>query len=390
MQPKQLASGYEFSKVPIEMFKQSEIRVINTAILDTVTDLGKWGDVIRLLIETSGASKGILALRQHRNANFKIPSGVLDSPLLLGFSNAEIEDYVTEFVAVDPWTKIEEKHPPVKPYALSTYLPLEDLIKSEFWEWLEPQNISDTVVVIVGSFESYWVGLNLFFDGQNKSVHQRIIALLEELLPSLKRAWKVGEIHRMASQQVGVTLREIAFIPLSAFFCQANGQTNMATDQLGALQNAEPDLLRCIEPSVKFELRHHQLQFTELLEQVAKSGVMDCSCLEYGEVDIVLSISRVTEAEDILGRQTAQFLCVLTHPLFDERTRVNSLLGSIGLSDREEQLLDYLKARDSTISGFAGHIGKTKHAADFHWRNLKRKLGVNSLRDLRRLIEEKD
>jgi DNA-binding CsgD family transcriptional regulator len=373
------------------MFKPSEIRAIDTAVLDTITDIGKWGDVIRLLIKTSGATKGILALRQSRSASFVVPSQILDSPLIVGFSMTEIERYVTDFVASDPWTEIEKKYHPTRPYALSKYLPFEDLKKAVFWEWLKPQDISDTVVVSVGSFEAYWVGLNLFFDGQDNMVQQRTIALLDEMLPNLKRAWSVSEVHRMASQQSGVTLREIAFLPLSAFFCKANGETNMATDQLRALQVSEPDLLRGIEPYVQFELRHHHRQYTQLLEQVAKDGITASTHLDHGDVEMVLSISRVTQAEDVLGRKTAQFLCVLTHPSFDEKTRINALIGSGKLSPREEELLNYLKEPGSTIVGFSNHIGKSKHAADFHWRNLKRKLGVNNLQDLRRLtiIEDK-
>lgn len=357
-------------------------------MLEAITDLANWGDVIRHIVQTSGASKGILALRKTRDATFKVPSGVLDSPLLYGFSIPEIEEYVSKYIVMDPWTEIEEQLFPASPYALSKYLSIEELKKLEFWNWLEPQGISDTVVVNVGEFENYWVGLNLFFDGNDDTVRQRTIALLNELLPNLRRAWSISEIHRMASQQTGVTLREIAFIPLSAFFCRPNGQTNMATDQLRALQKAEPDLLRSIEPCVQFESRHHQIQFNKLLTQVDRDGGIDSTRLEFGEADIVLSISRVTEAEDILGRQTAQFLCVLDHPLFDERARVDSLMSSVGLSDREQQLLDYLKAPEATIAGFAEHIGKTGHAADFHWRNLKRKLGINNLKDLRRLLDE--
>jgi len=370
------------------MFNQAEIRVIDNAILNAITDLSKWGDVIRLLVQASGAAKGILALRKNRDANFKVPGGVLDSPLLFGFSIPEIEDYVTRYIQVDPWTEIEENYFPAYPYALSKYLPLDQLRSLEFWDWLEPQGISDTVVVSVGTFDNYWVGLNLFFDGGDDTIRQRTIALLDELLHKLRRAWGVSEIHRMASQQTGVTLREIAFIPLSAFFCKADGQTNMATDQLHTLQEAEPDFLRSIEPCVQFELKHHQTQFKQLLEQVQLEGGTQSTRLEYGDESVSLSISRVTEAEDILGRQTAQFLCVLDHALFDERARVASLIATVELSNREREMLDYLKVENATIAGFATHIGKTRHAADFHWRNLKRKLGVNNISDLHRLLNE--
>lgn len=365
---------------------RSKLRAIDAAILEAITDLGKWGDVVKHIVQASGASKGILALRKTRDAAFKVPSGVLDSPLLFGFSNSEIEEYLSKYIFIDPWTEIEERVFPTFPYALSKYLSIEDLQKLEFWNWLQPQRISDSVVVNVGEFEDYWVGLNLFFDGDDDTLRQQTIALLNELLPNLKRAWNISEIHRMASQQTGVTLREIAFIPLSAFFCKPNGQTNMATDQLRAFQKAEPDLIRNIEPCVNFDSRHHQIEFNKLLKQVERDGGVSSTNLEFGEADIVLSISRVTEAEDVLGRQTAQFLCVLDHPVFNNRSRLEALVASVELSERERQMLDYLKDPKSTISGFANHIGKTGHAADFHWRNLKGKLGVSNLRELRLLF----
>ena len=359
---------------------------LNALIFDTIPDVQNWGRVIEEVLNLTGAAKGILALRASRDANFRIPAKVLSSPLIVNFDLAYVESFIEHYAALDPWTPVEEAHPPVDPYPLSRYVDAASLKASEFWEWLAPQGISDTVVVKIGETEGHWVGLNIFFDGMDVAVRDNVMALIEEVIPSLRRAWEIGEVHRLSSHQAGVRLNEISFMPMAAFFCRANGTTNMVTNRLRQLREFEHDLFRSIEPIIRFQLREHQEVFTGLLHKATKVGDTVAQDLVCGDRDINLSVSCVTASEDVIGRRTEQFLGVFADPLFEGRKKVEerTLLGELTL--REKELLEYLRDQETTISGFSKKTGISPHTADFHWRNLKKKLHINSIYELRTFL----
>lgn len=90
-------------------------------------------------------------------------SAELKSPMLYGFTADEIDDYLEHYYQDDPWTEVEHQYHPVIPYAMSSYLPVEALRKTKFWQWLEPQQINDSVVVEIFSAPDSWISMNLFF-----------------------------------------------------------------------------------------------------------------------------------------------------------------------------------------------------------------------------------
>lgn len=354
---------------------------LNALLLDAIPDVRNWGRVIQEILKETGAAKGVLALRMNYTADFRLPAKVLESPLVVNFEPEFIESYVERYRALDPWTEIEKLHPPVNPFALSKYLPIEALKETAFWEWLEPQGISDTVVVRLGETEGHWAGLNIFFDVEDDRTRERVMALLAALQPSLRRVWEISEIHHKLSNQMGVRLKEISFMPLAAFFCRADGTANMVTEQLLELCAFNEDLLLSIEPKIRF--RSHQVEFAGLLEQAAQLGQTASCDLALGDRAVLLSISRVTSSEDVLGRRTEQFLGVLVDPLFEGRRRFQERLARADLTERERELLDYLmESPKHTLVSFAARIGKTEHAADYHWRNIKKKLGILTLGEL--------
>ncbi|AXS40684.1 helix-turn-helix transcriptional regulator [Breoghania sp. L-A4] len=362
---------------------------LNAFVFDTIPDVQNWEQVIKEILNLTGAAKGILALRANRDANFRIPARVLSSPLIVNFDLEYVESFIERYAAIDPWTPIEEAHPPIDPYPLSKYLDLVSLKASEFWEWLAPQGISDTIVVKIGETEGHWVGLNIFFDGTDVAVRDNVMALLEDVLPALRRAWEIGEVHRLSSHQAGVRLNEISFMPMAAFFCRADGTTNMVTNRLRQLAEFQPDLFRSIEPIVRFQLQQHQEVLVGLLTKATRLGDTIAQDLVCGDRNINLSVSCVTASEDVIGRRTEQFLGVFADPLFEGRKKIEDRALVSELTLRERELLEYLRDPENTISGFSKETGISSHTADFHWRNLKKKLDVNSIFALRTFLNSR-
>lgn len=356
------------------------------AIFGTITEVENWGAVIKSLLGLTGAAKGILALRANQTADFRVPSRVLESPLIINFDQCFVESFVAYYVNCDPWTTIEVKHPPVRPYALSEYLPVECLRTLEFWSWLEPQGISDTIVVLIGETEGHWVGMNIFFDASDDAVRDAVFDVLGETLPIMRHAWRIGELHRLSANSTYGRSGGVAQIPLTAVFCNRDGTINAATEQFRQISGDLWGLFQSIESTVRFSLAAHQSAFVSLLEHAARTGSTVVDVIHHGDRTITISVSPVTAEEDIIGRYSEEYLVVLSDPVFDGRRRLESLNLRERLTHRERELLDYLRDPAATIASFSAGIGRSKHTSDYHWRNLKKKLGIRSISELRELM----
>ena len=150
------------SEPPSKNVRASTLIPLLNLAFQTIPNVEKWEAVIRKLLAMTGARKGIMSLRSTTSADFVVPSGVLDSPLIVNFDRSFVQSFVEEYIAHDPWTPIERAHHPHLPYVLSTHIAPAELRRSKFWEWLEPQGIDDTIVAEVGRSKGTWVGLNLY------------------------------------------------------------------------------------------------------------------------------------------------------------------------------------------------------------------------------------
>jgi hypothetical protein len=91
---------------------------LQDAIYETISDINKWENVLQLFIKVTGATKGIITLRDRQTAELVIPTNVrqeLSSPFVNGFSEEEIHSYITHYIKLDPWTEIENLYHPHKP-----------------------------------------------------------------------------------------------------------------------------------------------------------------------------------------------------------------------------------------------------------------------------------
>ena len=100
-----------------------------------------------------------------------------------------------------------------------------------------------------------------------------------------------------------------------------------------------------------------------------------------------MTIAKVTKTEDAIGRRNDQFLGVLTSPANQRWEHIRAAVEQGQLTTRQRELYEHLLAGGS-VRGFASAYDISEHTADFHWRKLKEKLGIQSPRDISKLREK--
>ena len=102
-----------------------DLRTVTASLIETVTDLSVWPRALADICDYTGTRNAVITLRAQSTAAMVIPDAVRDvqsSPLIHGFSRAEVEDYLTNHHATDPWIKVARDNHPYSPYAMSNCL----------------------------------------------------------------------------------------------------------------------------------------------------------------------------------------------------------------------------------------------------------------------------
>ena len=349
-------------------------------IYEVVEDPDKWYEVLAAICNVTGASKAIMSLRDRMTAELVIPTGVensFNSPMLYNFDEAHVQSFVETYAQFDPWTPIEKLCHPNRPYALSDYLPHKDLEASKFWEWLEPQGIGDTVVAEIGVTATEWIALNMYFPHDAPKVRDNVLYVLNELLPLLKKVWRVGEIvrdrhlekdrflHFLESYREGAIL-----IRRDATLVAANSKAQQLTDcPIGF--SGQKLLFKTKKVRDKFN--------AELARLGDKSSQIQSIDFVIG--DYAFSLSLMGPAEDNLGMDKATRL--LTVNRSDDSTALlkRPVWELAALTQQERELVRHL-ALGGTLNNFGEKSGLSIHGTDSRWRNVKRKLNVEHPREI--------
>lgn len=165
------------------------------SLAKTITNPENWDEALKRLCEYCGASKALITRRNVVGATIIIPQRVEESwqsPLIYGFSEEEVLSFLESYQFTDPWTKIEAQSHPYQPYALSKYLPLRKLMKTDLWPWLEPQNIHDCLTAEICFDKTGWTALNLYLDAEQAPVADKVVERLKSVLTELSEFWKTG------------------------------------------------------------------------------------------------------------------------------------------------------------------------------------------------------
>lgn len=178
-----------------------DLKALSATLIQTIQDPTKWQAALRGLCEYTHAEKALISLRDKKTAEIVIPDDVskeFASPLIYGFSEAQVAAFLGDFGDIDPWTEIERLNYPYFPYNMSRYLPQDHLRQSPFWQWLQPLNISECVVCELGRTETYWGALNLYFDTPTGKETEVVLERLKDVLPVLQNVWSSGRALQVA------------------------------------------------------------------------------------------------------------------------------------------------------------------------------------------------
>jgi DNA-binding CsgD family transcriptional regulator len=354
--------------------KQSEMSRFVHVLNDAVHSVEQWRDVLAALCAASGARKAIIALRDNKTAGLVIPDHVsreFFSPLLYGFSEEEVESYVTRYIALDPWTEIERRRRPIIPYSLSAYLPRARLKASPFWEWLEGQGISDTCVAELECGKHGWVALNVYFDGEDRATRATVETFMRKAAPAIARSWRVFQQIQKYRDGVAISPR----------FMAAFAQPALVFDHLFDVIAVNDDGAARFPAYVGDEGRLGAGPMPAALRDAVRallceraSGMSDAR----GERLVVRPIQR---DEDFVGRKLDIWLATLEAASADAAPPTRQLWENEALTVREREAVN-AAADGLSMSAFANKVGISLNTAKSYLRDARRKLGGLSTKEI--------
>lgn len=171
-------------------------------LISCIENLKNWQNVLALLCTMTGAEKALVSLRNHNDSHLFLHPDLPTSPFQYNFDPNQAEIYLNRYAIRDVWCEIQTQHPPITPLVMSDHLPLSELHQTEFWKWLEPQGVDDTVVVRIGEAHGGWVALNLYFASQQSPDLERAVAVLTRHLQILKDTLALGFKAHQSSADV--------------------------------------------------------------------------------------------------------------------------------------------------------------------------------------------
>lgn len=356
---------------------------IENAIFETISDIDKWQLVLKYLVEATGASKGIITLRDRLTAELVIPNDVrqeLGSPLIYGFSEQEVDSYISHYIKYDPWTKIENLYHPDEAYALSTHLDIITLKKHIFWEWLEPQNISDCIIFKIGESSSkYWIALNIYYPMEKRSVKKSIFEYLSVFRNTIRNAWKQGQKIRLSHVKSSYAEYFIEQRSQPSFLINSHKEVLQKNKKAkeSQLDSDSPFLLdidNTLRPKDKALKKLLQSTMRQLEKKQSNQQTIPQASIVYQTKHIQVSL--IGKAESLLGENTALFL-IEQHHLADKQL----IWEDSALTRRERELVEIL-AKGGRVVDFQNHYKLAKSTAHMHWKHVKEKLNIKDRSDI--------
>lgn len=350
-------------------------QTLEDLIYETIFDINKWHDVLKAIIGATGASRGIITLRDRLTAELVVPKDIrqeLASPLVYGFSEEEVYSYIEHYIHHDPWTEIENLYHPDEPYALSQYIDLKTLQASSFWKWLEPQGINDTVIIKIGDSSSkYWVAMNLYYDSGHNKNQTSIINLLKKHKETINRAWNNGRRARLGQLDSSYLIHFLELENKSILLINSHKEiikTNKSAKKI------IPSI--SIKPTP--ENKHLFLQNSPLdywinksIEHLHKNASLDKNGIEETIItDKKFQLSLISTPESLLGNDNSIFILTIT-----DQTIKQAIWEHPELTKRERELVEIL-AKGGRVVDFQKHYKITKSTAHMHWQNVKSKLNI--------------
>lgn len=364
--------------------------MITELLYQTVTNIEVWQDVLAYLCNVTGAPKGIIMLRDKGDAELFISKNIhaeLESPMLYGLSGEDIESYITEYYKFDPWTNIEKNHHPVRPYAMSKYLPIKSLQETKFWEWLEPQGINDSVVVELYDSKNYWISINLFLDGNDEKIKKLSLIVLENLQFLMNKVWHLGLQYKMSNSSPE---------GLVYFLEQQTSPSILIDCNLKVIhKNKKADVILSAPNNLIKRAAGHLFIRNSGKQKLFKETVVNLSSVEFNPIlppTTVINlgswschVTLLSDAQNIVGEDTAlRLLSFRLNVLHPDDQQLFPIWESPGLTSREKELVKEL-AEGNKVVDFQKKHKMAKSTAHNHWTSVKRKL---QLKDRAQIVDK--
>lgn len=375
----ELAEPIACSVIKVRNMSRIETSLI-PLIYEVIEEPKKWYQVLEAICRQTGASKGVLFLRNRLTAKLFIPPRMenhFESPLLYNFDEEYIQSFVETYSQLDPWTPIEKLYHPFRPYALSSYLPIEKLRESQFWEWLEPQGITDTVVTEIGMLQKQWIGLNIYFAYEDDVIRNRVLQVLTELLPHLRKAWQVAEIVREGTLAINRSQRFLETLEQAAVLIHHDGSLISANEKARHLDESPVIFLK---DQMHFKSSDVSTKVKETILELDENP-NERQMMEFDIEGYSLTLSRMGPIEDILGMDTATRLLVFKPNTIGKTFLSRPIWDNPIFSDIEKELVYHL-AHGGTVKEFKGSQDLSRFGSDYHWRTVKKLLQVKHPREI--------
>jgi len=361
------------------------------SLLYAIKEPDHWRDVLVQILKETGASKGIITLRHQATADFIFPERLashLDAPLIQGILPEYVESYISKYQICDPWTRIEQEHHPDQPYMMSNHLPVQELEKLPFWEWLEPQNINDAVVAELHNSEDYWVALNLFFQNEQSEHQKRILHFLDLWLPDMQRAWGLTEdfTRLQSGSEVGANYLEVWSEPCAVLDDQwvLTSANQSGLDSLGDYLGL--DSTKTLRVGQKLNAISDSLK--EAFERLAclncdknEPRHIELPGFEAREKNLIVTLAALNT--DILGRTHKAYFIRLSSGK-EKKTAQEDLtpIWQTAVLSRQQKAIVRWIAEGGTVSAFAVRNSIKESTAYSHWKEARFKLDNITAKDV--------
>lgn len=349
-------------------------------IYKTVGNIELWEEVIQEFIKLTGASKGIITLRDRMTAELVFSQDTkheLSSPLLYGFSEAETESYIYHYAQFDPWTEIEKLYHPLYPYVFSKHLNIKTLQKSKFWEWLEPQGIGDAVVLDIGTSIHGWVAMNLFFPSENNKVKQAVLNLTREFQSAMSDAWRCGLAYRTKNNAPERLAFFIEQQSLPSLLLDDNATVILKNKKASDLFSQIDDVF--IGGNNEFRIKNKNLRvlYNEAMLKLINTPFVSSEQSEVVIQDnnLLLKLILIEPPENVLGEEVGLRLITIENIVKCKYSSSSRVWDNPVLTKRERQLVE-LMANGGRVTDFINKYSLKKGTGHYHWTNVKKKLNV--------------
>ena len=356
-------------------------------IYNTLESTEKWENVLRMICRETGASKAIITARIKTTSDVIIPpiaKQVHHSPLLYGLTEKDIDRYIYVYHNHDAWTIIEKENHPTTPYSLAKYLPLEKLKKTKFWEWLEPQGVTDSIVAEIYNNATHWIALNIYYELSDRKVQQNIFAFLRDYLPEMNKAWELGE-RLKTSDGIMVSGNEIiqrydhAAILLAPpnRVIDSNRHAVELLDkmELGKIHNKT---LRLKDRSVQAWISD---QTKTMFDHRKPNSVEQSYSIESKFPEVQYTLSRMSKFDEMLGTGSPVFLLSIYSEQSERNYTFDELINHPKITPKQREVLLHL-AHGKKLNETPKLTGTKIDNVRKHWANAKKNLGLHSIKQV--------